>query len=119
MDGIVSQSWGVFFVITLLSLGLAYMAAQSCALGWKSLRLALVYGALIVGANRFLLCALRGADFFNPLALVITCLVIGAIIIVTFQYFRMTLMIKQYPWLYERKGFSTYSHKVTHSTVFM
>jgi len=102
---LLGNSFGVYLGLTVCLMGFAaYMTGQATAQTWKPAWHALVYAALLGGANRFLAYALfEGALLSLPAYLVDTA-TLAAIALLAWRLGRVRKMVSQYPWLYERAG---------------
>jgi hypothetical protein len=105
MSFFVEQSPLVFLCLTVvLGGGAAYMAGRALALGWKPVWLLLLYMTIFTAGIRFLHFALYQAQL-SSLQYFIThgILLVGAALL-GYRLTRVTQMVSQYPWLYERVG---------------
>jgi hypothetical protein len=95
------QFW-VFTVI--MGGGAAFLAGRALALGWKSLGLLVFYMALFTVGLRFLDYALFESNLFSLTHFISHGLIVVALAILGYRLTRVTQMVTQYPWLYERVG---------------
>jgi len=102
---LLGNSVGVYFGLTVCLMGFAaFMTGQATAQTWKPAWHAVVYSALLGGADRFLAYALfRGSLLSLPAYLVDTA-TLAAIALLAWRLGRARKMVSQYPWLYEPAG---------------
>lgn len=96
--------WSFFFVTLLLGGGAAYMSGRAIARSWKSLPLLAFYCLLLAGAVRFLHYALHEGTLLSPGLLLIDFFVTLCAGLIGFRLARVSQMVTQYGWLYERTG---------------
>ncbi|MDR3441249.1 DUF6867 family protein [Telmatospirillum sp.] len=102
----------VFIGITVVFMGgCAAMAGQALARTWRPWWNVLPYCLLLGGADRFLIYAL----FKGELLLLSGYLLDGLVLILSgalaYQTTRASQMANQYPWLYKRTGWLTWSER--------
>ncbi len=96
---------GSFLVLTiLLGGGAAYAMGRAIAQTWKPLLLLLFYGFLIALGVRFLHFALYGGTLLSPYYFAIDYIVVLAFAGLGFRLKRVSQMVTQYSWIYERAG---------------
>jgi hypothetical protein len=94
-----------FVVFTLiLGGGAAFMAGRALAIGWKSLGLLAFYMVLFTAGLRFLDYALFQSDLLSLKYYISHGLVVMALAWLGYRLTRVSQMVTQYPWLYERSG---------------
>lgn len=103
-EAILSESVPVFVMLALVFGVCSWLAGQAAARGWKSMRVALAYSALIALADRFLLFALRDASLLDPIGFAVALAMFLSIAALAFRWNQVDMMVSQYPWLYERAG---------------
>jgi hypothetical protein len=74
------------------------------AITWRSLRQLVLYTALISMGLRFFDYALAGGELWSIGGFFLGWLVQFAIAAFAYRLTRARQMVRQYPWLYERKG---------------
>ncbi len=100
-----SDSWPVFFGITVLVMGFAaYMTGQALANTWKPWWQALVYSLLLGCVDRFLVFALFDGELLSLTGYAVDTLVLVILATLAFRLTRAGKMVAQYPWLYKRHG---------------
>ena len=95
------QFW-VFTVI--MGGGAAFMAGQALAQGWKSLPLLVFYMLLFTAGLRFLDYALFESELLSLKYYISHGLIVMAIALLGYRLKRVSQMVTQYPWLYERSS---------------
>ena len=108
----ISSSWGEFLMLYgLLTGGAAFLTGQGLALEWRPRWVAALACLPIAATARFLDFALFDGELLSLLgygAVVAVCLV-GALL--AHRLTEVGLMVRQYPWLYERAGVFTWRSK--------
>ena len=84
--------------------GCAFMTGRSLALAWRPWWQAVPYIALLAVADRFLIYALFGGRLSSLTGLVLDWLFLLAVATLAYLAARAHLMVRQYPWLFERLG---------------
>ena len=82
----------------------AFAAGQGVAITWRSLRQLVLYSALLSLGLRFFDYALAGGELWSIGGFFLGWLVQFAIAAFAYRLTRARQMVRQYPWLYERKG---------------
>jgi len=96
---------GVVLLFNLVLAGPAsFTAGQGVAITWRSLRQLVLYTALISMGLRFFDYALAGGELWSIGGFFLCWLVQFAIASFAYRLTRARQMVRQYPWLYERKG---------------
>ena len=105
-------SFGVFLLLTvILGGGAAFLAGRSLAKDWRSLTSLLVFMLPLGAGVRFLHFALFQHPLFSFSHFITTTLILMAFAILGYRLKRVSQMITQYPWLYERSGLLTWRQK--------
>ncbi len=105
MSLFVEDSWKVFLVLTLiLGGGAAFMAGRSLARGWQPVWKVLMYMVPFTAGLRFLHYALFQAELTSLHYFLSDGLLMSAIALLSYRMTRVSQMVTQYPWLYERQG---------------
>jgi hypothetical protein len=99
----------VFTVI--LGGGAAFLAGRALAIGWKPLGLLVFYMVLFTFGLRFLDYALFQSNLFSPTYFISHGLVVLAAALAGYRLTRVSQMVTQYPWLYERSGLLTWRNR--------
>jgi hypothetical protein len=99
------SGWIQFVVFTLiLGCGAAFLAGRALASGWESLGLLVFYMVLFTFGLRFLDYALFESNMFSLKYYVTHGLLVLAAALLGYRLKRVSQMITQYPWLYEKSG---------------
>lgn len=94
-----------FVVFTLiLGGGAAYLAGSALASGWKSIFLLVLYMLAFTAGLRFLDYALFGSELLSLQYYLSHGLIVIAAALLGYRLTRVSQMVTQYPWLYERSG---------------
>lgn len=94
-----------FLVLTLVLYGgAALMTGRSLARGWRPFWQTVPYAALLAIGDRFLLYALFAGDLLSPSGYAVAAAVVWIIAASAYRLALVRLMLRQYPWLYERAG---------------
>jgi Domain of unknown function (DUF6867) len=94
-----------FFGMTVILFGLAAAATgRALAQSWKPAWQMMPAVLLLAVADRFLHYALFEAPLGSLGGFLIAAAVLGLIMSAAYYYARARKMMRQYPWLYERKG---------------
>jgi hypothetical protein len=105
MQELVGNSWAVFIGMTcIIAGGAAWMTGVALALTWRPAWQAVGYALLLTLADRFLIFALFEGELLSLPGFALDAAVL---VVVALAGHRITLagqMVKQYPWLYERRG---------------
>lgn len=105
MNGLLASSPSVFWLFTVVLMGGAgFLTGQALATTWRPVSQAIGYSLLLGVADRFLVFALFGGPLLSLQGYVLDTAVIGAICLVGYRLTRAARMVRQYPWLFERKG---------------
>ena len=94
-----------FLVFTvILGGGAAYLAGRALALGWKSAGLLIFYMVIFTAGLRFLDFALFESELLSLKYYLSHGLIVVALALLGYRLTRVSQMVTQYPWLYERAG---------------
>jgi hypothetical protein len=105
-------SLGVFVLLTvILGGGAAFLAGRSLAKDWRSLTSLLVFMLPLGAGVRFLHFALFQHPLFSLSHFITTTLILMGLALLGYRLKRVSQMITQYPWLYERSGPLTWRQK--------
>lgn len=95
----------VFVALTLVLFGAAaYMTGQALAQNWRPAWHTVAYTMLLAIGSRFLSFALFDGDLLSLSGAAIDWAALLVIAVLAYRLNRVGLMVRQYPWLYERKG---------------
>ena len=105
MNGLLASSPAVFGLFTVLVMGgAAFLSGQALARTWRPVSQALGYSLLLGIANRFFVFALFDGPLLSFQGYIVDTSVITVICFVGYRTTRAARMVRQYPWLYERRG---------------
>lgn len=111
MEAFLGTSPAVFFGLTVVVMGFAaFMTGQAVANTWRPPWLAVVYCLLLGLAARFLTYALFQGRLLS-VGVIADVAVLVAIGLMAWRLAHVACMVRQYPWLYERRGLWTYRQK--------
>jgi hypothetical protein len=82
----------------------AFAAGQAVGITWRSWRQVVFYTALLSGLLRFLDYALADGELWSIGGFLLGWAVQLAVAGFAYRLTRSRLMVRQYPWLYRRKG---------------
>lgn len=103
MEALLGTTLDVWIGITLvLTGGASYMTGQAIARTWRPLWQVVAYSLLLAIASRFFIYGLFDGYMLLASGYVIDAAVLMAIGLTAFRINRVQIMVKQYPWLYER-----------------
>jgi hypothetical protein len=112
MSEIFGTSLGVFIGMTvILSGGAAFMTGQALAGTWRPFWHAIPYALLLAAFDRFLIFGLFDGELLWLPGFLIDWAVLLALTVLAFRLQRAHMMVRQYPWLYERKGLFKWSER--------
>lgn len=95
--------FGLFTVVIMGGAG--YLTGQAVASTWRPIWQAIAYSLLLGVADRFFIFALFGGTLLSVRGLIIDTAVIVVICLIGYRITRVSKIVSQYPWLYERAGF--------------
>jgi hypothetical protein len=102
---LLGASWASFVGLTLLLFGAAALATgRALALSWRPAWQAVPYALLLGLGDRFLLYALFDGALLSASGYAIAAAILLLLALVGYRHTRARLMVRQYPWLYERAG---------------
>ena len=106
MSGLFLSHPAVFGLFTVVIMGGAgYMTGQAVASTWRPIWHAIAYSLLLGVADRFLIFALFEGALLSVPGLILDTAVIAAICLIGYRITRVSKIVGQYPWLYERTGY--------------
>ena len=117
MEALLGVSLPVFIGITLVLMGGgAVMVGQAIAATWRPLWQVVFYSILLGFAARFLSLSLfYGDPFFNlggwAYGMVVDSVFLIVYGLLAYRITRVSRMVAQYPWIYERAGLFGYRQK--------
>jgi branched-chain amino acid transport system ATP-binding protein len=106
MNGLFPSDPAVFGLFTVVLMGGAgYMTGQAVASTWRPFWQVVAYSLLLGVADRFLVYALFEGALLSVPGLILDTAVILAICSIGYRITRISKIVGQYPWLYERAGY--------------
>jgi hypothetical protein len=103
---------GIFLLLTVvLGGGAAFLAGRSLAKDWRSLTSLILFMIPLGAGVRFLHFALFQHPLFSLSHFISTTLILMVFALFGYRLKRVSQMITQYPWLYERSGLLTWRQK--------
>jgi hypothetical protein len=105
MSGLLGTSIWVFLGMTVvLAGGAAWMTGQAIAGTWRPYWQIPPYTLLLALSDRFLIFALFGGELLSLSGFLIDWAALLGLATLAFRLTRVHVMLRQYPWLYERDG---------------
>jgi hypothetical protein len=105
METILGASWPVFIGVTVVLFGgAAFLMGQAIGGTWRPAWQNVAYGLMLGVANRFLVFALFGGPFLEPVPYLFNTAVLVGLALLAYRLTLVHKMVSQYPWLYERAG---------------
>lgn len=101
------------FVTVIIFGGASFMMGQAIAETWRPVWQNIVYGLLLVAAERFFAWALFKAPPINIPAILLNTVVIIGFALLAYRLTQVRKMVAQYPWIYERNGLFNWREKAT------
>jgi len=96
---------GPFLVMTLVLFGgAAFLTGQALAQNWRPAWQIPPIALLLAAADRFLHYALFGAELAPVAGFSATAVLLALLAAAAYYLTRARKMVRQYPWLYERRG---------------
>jgi hypothetical protein len=114
MQQLLGTSIGVFLGLTVCLVGgAAVLTGQAIGRNWKPGWVVVLSTLGLAIADRFLVFALFGGELLSPSGFLIHYMVLLAIGLLAFRISRVTTMIRQYPWAYERASMLSYRERTS------
>jgi len=105
MEALLGATPASFLGLTLLLFGAAALATgRALARNWRAPWQTLAYGLLLAIGDRFLLYALFGGELLSATGFAVAALLLALLCLTAYRLTRVRLMVRQYPWLYEKAG---------------
>lgn len=105
-------SVGVFLLLTVvLGGGAAYLAGRSLAKDWRPISSLMAFMMPLGAGVRFLHFALFQHPLFSLTHFISTTLILMGFALLGYRLKRVSQMVTQYPWLYERSGALSWRQK--------
>ncbi len=100
------MNWPVFIGVTiLLAGGAAWMMGQSLAKTWRPVWQVFIYALLLGLADRFMIFALFEGELLSAGGFMLDSAMLLIIGLLSYRFNQVKMMIKQYPWLYQRASY--------------
>ncbi|HEX9568245.1 MAG TPA: hypothetical protein VF987_01075 [Rhodospirillales bacterium] len=105
MEDVLGTSLPVFVAVTVVLIGgAACLTGQALAATWRPLPHLFFYGFLLGLTDRFLVWSLFQGELLSLSGFLIDTLLITGFALIAYRITRVSKMVSQYPWLYERAG---------------
>lgn len=105
MSGLFSGHPAVFGIFTVVIMGGAgFLTGQAIASTWRPVWQAMAYSVLLGAADRFFVFALFEGTLLSVPGFILDTAVITTICLIGYRVTRVSKIVDQYPWLYERAG---------------
>jgi hypothetical protein len=105
MQGFLGAGPASFLGLTLVLFGAAALASgRALARQWRPAWQIVPYALLLAVGDRFLLYALYGGELLSTTGYAAAAAVLLLLCIAGYRVTLARLMVRQYPWLYERAG---------------
>lgn len=102
---VMGTSFGVFLGLTVVFAGgCAIMTGSALARTWRPFWQCLVYAPLLAMGDRFLIYALFQGELLSLSGYLLETALQIVFATTAFRTAKAALMVRQYPWLYERSG---------------
>ncbi len=112
MEEILGASVPVFIGLTIFIIGgAAYLTGQAIASTWRPPWQVVAYCVLLAFADRFLTWGLFDGPGLTLSGYLVDLVVLVAIGLFAFRVTRVSKVVNQYPWLYERAGLLRYRER--------
>jgi hypothetical protein len=105
LDALLGAPPGPFIGCTLALSGAAAVATgRALALNWRPIWQVLPYALLLAVGDRFLIFALFGGPLLSVGGFILAIAYLAGVALLAHRVALVRLMIRQYPWLYDRAG---------------
>lgn len=112
IEAMVGSSIPVFIGLTVILFGgVAWMTGRALARAWKRAWVAAPYSLLLGLGARFLTYALFEGEFLSLTGYLTSTAVIALVMLFAYRVYWVNQMLRQYPWMYERRGLLTWREK--------
>lgn len=95
---------GFLIVLWTIHVGLGFLVGQGVASTWRPAWQTPLYCSLLAAAERFLNFALASGDLLSIPGFLAAAVILSAVGLLAWRMTRASMMVAQYPWLYERAG---------------
>lgn len=104
-ETLLGSSVASFIGVTVLLIGFAsWMTGRAVAGTWRSAWQVVGYGLALAAVSRFLKWSLMDADGLSVSGFLIDLAYVILMGLTAYRFTRARNMVRQYPWLYERRG---------------
>ena len=101
-----------FLLMTLTLFGwCSYQLGKAMANTWQSISLMIFYVLLLTSFDRFLLFALFEQELLSVVMFLIDFITLSLISLISYRIAKISYMVSQYPWKYQKSGFFSYKNK--------
>lgn len=101
-----------YAILLVLFMPLAWATGQGVSSRWEGPTLVIVYCALLAAAERFFDYALADGHAFSIAGGLVVLVVLWAVGLLAWRVSLVSMMVRQYPWLYERHGLLSWRDRV-------
>ena len=89
----------------------SYQLGKAMANTWQPISLMIFYVFLLTAFDRFLLFALFEQELLSVIMFFIDFITLSLISLISYRVAKISYMVNQYPWKYQKKGFFSYKNK--------
>ena len=101
-----------FMLMTVVLFGwCSYQLGKAMANTWQSRSLMIFYVFLLTVFDRFLLFALFEQELLSVVMYLIDFITLSLISLISYRIAKISYMVNQYPWKYQKTGFFSYKNK--------
>ena len=101
-----------FLLMTLTLFGwCSYQLGKAMANTWQPISLMIFYVLLLTAFDRFLLFALFEQELLSIVMFLIDFITLSLISLISYRIAKISYMVNQYPWKYQKTGFFSYKNK--------
>ena len=101
-----------FFLMTFILFGwCSYQLGKAMANTWQSISLMIFYVFFLTLFDRFLLFALFEQELLSLIMFFIDFTTLSLISLISYRIAKISYMVNQYPWKYQKVGFFSYKNK--------
>ena len=101
-----------FFLMTFILFGwCSYQLGKAMANTWQSISLMFLYVFFLTLFDRFLLFALFEQELLSLIMFFIDFTTLSLISLISYRIAKISYMVNQYPWKYQKIGFFSYKNK--------
>ncbi len=106
-----SSTWIFLLLTVILGGGAAFMAGRSLATDWRDVKQLMIFMIPLGFGVRFLHFALFQQNLFSLQYFITHTAILMVLAYLGYRMKRVSQMVTQYPWLYERSGILTWRNK--------